>query len=119
MKKEFNIICPKCGSYFALMLTEKCFERGTYRKFCSTQCSHSRTFSKETKRKMSEVKMGKKMSIEFKQKRSEYMTKNNPMKGKAHSDSVKRKLSECMKKRRNDPKYRGLISNVMEIRIKE
>lgn len=54
-------------------------------------------YPKETKRKMSNAKKGKKVSDETKKKISESNKGKTPMKGKNHSQETKRKMSESHK----------------------
>lgn len=50
-----ELICVKCGSIYYLELTDKQFNKGLYKKTCSSKCAHSRTYSEETKRKISQT----------------------------------------------------------------
>lgn len=51
-RKDRIFICPKCGKEFSLSLTDKEFEKGKYRKYCSRACANSRIHSEETKKKI-------------------------------------------------------------------
>ena len=49
-----ELTCSKCGSIYYLELTDKQFNKGLYKKTCSSKCAHSRTHSEETKNKIKE-----------------------------------------------------------------
>lgn len=49
----FEVKCEKCGKIFYVECSKSAFEKGKYRKFCSSECSHSRVLSQETKDKIS------------------------------------------------------------------
>ena len=51
--REHTIICIKCGSPFIIKCTDSEFEKGAYRKYCSTKCSHSRIMTDSRKIKIS------------------------------------------------------------------
>lgn len=52
IKKEFKIICPKCGNGFIITCTENDFKKGKYRHYCSRKCANSHVVSIETKVKI-------------------------------------------------------------------
>lgn len=52
--KEFTLKCEKCGKEYKLMLTQKQFNEGKYKKHCSRSCANGRIHSEETKKKISE-----------------------------------------------------------------
>lgn len=54
IKKDFIIICPRCGKEFVVNCTQNEYNRGEYRHYCSIKCAHSRTQSEETKQKIKE-----------------------------------------------------------------
>lgn len=47
-----ELTCIKCGSIYYLELTDKQFDKGLYKKTCSSKCAHSRTHSEKTKNKI-------------------------------------------------------------------
>ena len=47
-----ELTCVKCGSTYYLELTDKQFNKGLYKKTCSSKCAHSRIHSEETKNKI-------------------------------------------------------------------
>lgn len=51
--RERTIICIKCGSPFIIKCTDSQFEKGAYRKYCSTKCSQSRIMTGDRKAKIS------------------------------------------------------------------
>ena len=51
--KDFILICQKCGKEYTLSLTQKQYDEGKYKKFCSRSCANSRTISEEIKQKIS------------------------------------------------------------------
>ncbi len=51
--KEHSVVCPKCGKVFKVSCSQRDFDRGKYRKYCSSFCSHSRKVSDETKKQIS------------------------------------------------------------------
>lgn len=51
-KKEYILTC-RCGKKYSEYITPYTFEKGTYKKTCSSTCSHKRTLSNETKQKIS------------------------------------------------------------------
>lgn len=53
-RKDRVFICPKCGKEFSLSLTDKEYEKGKYRKYCSRACANSRVHSEETLQKIRE-----------------------------------------------------------------
>ena len=53
-KKEFKQICPKCGKEFIVIGTQREFDKGKLRKFCSRACANTRVHSEETKQKTSQ-----------------------------------------------------------------
>jgi len=50
---EENRICPNCGTSFIVKGTMSEFNRGVVKKFCTRKCSNKRSFSDETKSKIS------------------------------------------------------------------
>lgn len=52
-RKEFKLICPKCGKEFIVIGTQNEFDKGKLRKFCSRACANSRCFSEDTNKKKS------------------------------------------------------------------
>lgn len=55
LKKERILYCEKCGKEYKLSLTDKEFDLGKYKKYCSRSCANSRgPRSNETKLKISE-----------------------------------------------------------------
>ena len=52
-KKEFKQICPKCGKEFIVTGTQREFDKGKLRRFCSRACANTRIHSDETKQKTS------------------------------------------------------------------
>lgn len=49
----FEVKCKNCGSIFYVECSEKDFNKGKYRKTCSSKCAHFRIQSDETKKKIS------------------------------------------------------------------
>lgn len=62
-RKEFDLICEKCGKHYTLILTQAQYDRGKYRKNCSRSCANGRIYTEEQKRRISE---GVKNSENFK-----------------------------------------------------
>lgn len=54
VKKPRTLICNRCGREYILNLTDNEYNRGKYMKYCSLECRNTRTFSEETKRKISD-----------------------------------------------------------------
>ena len=52
-RKEFVQICPKCGKEFIVIGTQREFDKGKLRRFCSRACANTRIHSNETKQKTS------------------------------------------------------------------
>lgn len=52
-RKEFKLICPKCGKEFIVVGTQNEFDKGKLKKFCSRTCANSRCFSEDTNKKKS------------------------------------------------------------------
>lgn len=52
-KKLHICKCNKCGKEYEVVCTDKAFNTGKYKKFCSLKCANSRTHSEETKNKIS------------------------------------------------------------------
>ena len=52
-KKEYNLICQKCGKEYKLELTETNYNKGEYTKYCCRSCANSRKQTEETKQKIS------------------------------------------------------------------
>lgn len=46
---EYNIICPKCGIIHVEKITKNNFEKGNYKKYCSSFCAHSASGAKTIK----------------------------------------------------------------------
>jgi len=53
IKKERILICKKCGKEYKLNLSDKEYNKGHYKKYCSKSCANSHTLSKESKEKIS------------------------------------------------------------------
>ena len=53
IKKDTELICPKCGKKFTIKVSEYQLNKGKYRKFCSRACANSRQFDTETNNKRS------------------------------------------------------------------
>jgi len=51
---NYIITCKHCGKEFEVKCTEYKYNKGEYRHYCCEKCSHTRIFSDETKRKISE-----------------------------------------------------------------
>ena len=51
--KNFTLKCQKCGKEYTLNITQKQFDNGKYKKFCSRSCANSRIHTEETKKKIS------------------------------------------------------------------
>lgn len=47
--------CPKCGDLFEIIITESQYKRNKYKKYCSSKCSHSKNWTEEHKKKLSET----------------------------------------------------------------
>jgi very-short-patch-repair endonuclease len=61
---KLKLICPKCGQEFEIDCSETVVKNGKYRKFCSRQCANSRSYSDETKNKISiSLKKASKMKV--------------------------------------------------------
>lgn len=54
IKKSHTIVCSKCGKEFEVICTDKRFEHGTYKKFCSRACANSHHRTEESKEKTSQ-----------------------------------------------------------------
>jgi hypothetical protein len=39
--KTYNLICSKCGKEYQLDIKVRLYERGCYRKTCSSKCAHA------------------------------------------------------------------------------
>lgn len=52
--KEFIVYCEKCGSEYTVKCTDNDYNKGNYRRCCSSKCSHTRILSKESRIKISE-----------------------------------------------------------------
>lgn len=64
IKKERKLICKKCGKEYILNLTDKEYNKGNYKKYCSRSCANSRIHSEETKKKIGlKVKNSEKFQI--------------------------------------------------------
>jgi len=57
-KKIYKFQCLKCNAEYQLELTDYKFSVGKYSKYCSSKCSHSKTWSEEHKKKLSEKMKG-------------------------------------------------------------
>lgn len=51
-KRLYTFKCIKCGKEYTLELTDNCYNKGKYRKYCSRICANSRIHSDETKQKI-------------------------------------------------------------------
>lgn len=119
-RKEYTLICKKCGSEYKIVVSVNDFNKNKYRKTCSDKCANFRIHSTETKLKISEsVKKygnslshkGKKLSDDTKNKISDKLKiyyKDNPdkinKKRRVYSDMDKIKLSIQKKEfYRNNP----------------
>lgn len=49
---DFSIKCQKCGKEFIVKCSQRDYDRGKHKKFCSTFCSHSRIQTEKTKNKI-------------------------------------------------------------------
>lgn len=54
IKKEIELTCQKCGKKFTIKVSEYCFQKGKFRKFCCRSCANSRIFSEERNKLVSE-----------------------------------------------------------------
>lgn len=52
-KKEYTFNCKKCNSKYSVVLSEGNLKKGTYKKYCSRNCSNGHIVSSETKLKIS------------------------------------------------------------------
>lgn len=52
---NYKIICSKCGREFELILKVRDYQKGRYRKTCSSKCSNGRIKTEEIKNKISET----------------------------------------------------------------
>lgn len=50
--KKYELHCKKCDSVYELYLTDRKFNLGKYKKFCSLSCANSRHHSENTKMKI-------------------------------------------------------------------
>ena len=53
LKKEFTVTCKKCGKESKIICTQKAFDKGNYRKYCSRSCANTRIHDVETRQKIS------------------------------------------------------------------
>lgn len=53
MLKEYKLICSKCGKEYSIQCTENNFNKGKYRKTCSSSCANSRPMTEERRRNIS------------------------------------------------------------------
>ena len=51
--QEYKCNCEKCGKEYVINVTQDQFEKGMYKKRCSSSCAHSRIHTNETKEKIS------------------------------------------------------------------
>lgn len=52
-KKQYKIVCPKCGKEHIEYLTENSFKNGNFKKYCSRSCANGHIHSELTKKKIS------------------------------------------------------------------
>ena len=52
--KEFNIECARCGKEFSIQCTQRDYDNGNHRRYCSSFCSHSRKNSEDVKKRISQ-----------------------------------------------------------------
>ena len=55
LRKEYVLKCTKCGKEYKITTTEHKIKIGDYKKCCSNQCSKSRGWDEEHKRKLSVI----------------------------------------------------------------
>jgi predicted transcriptional regulator len=65
--------------------------------------------SKETKDKIRQKHLGMKMSVESSEKKRKWMLKNNPFRGKKHTEESKQKQREKMTGRKLTPEHRAKV----------
>ncbi len=52
-KKERHLICQKCGKEYVIYCSDYQFEKGNYKKYCSSSCANSHNITDELKEKIS------------------------------------------------------------------
>jgi hypothetical protein len=57
IKKTRTLNCVKCNTQYFILVTDYTFNKGKFRKTCSSKCSHSRTITKEHRLKTSNTLM--------------------------------------------------------------
>ena len=50
--KEFILTCPRCGENFSIVTTQKNFDKGNHKTYCSRKCANGHTVSSDTKEKI-------------------------------------------------------------------
>ena len=54
VKNKYRCICSKCGKEYFIECTQKEFEKGKYRKTCSSSCANSRPMTETRRQKISD-----------------------------------------------------------------
>ena len=52
-RKERHLICQKCGKEYVIFCSDYQFEKGNYKKYCSSSCANSHNVTDELKDKIS------------------------------------------------------------------
>lgn len=95
--KEFILTCPKCKNNFSIFTTQRNFDKGNHKVYCSRSCANSHILTDEIKKKIS-------YSIQFSEKFKE----------------ANKQLSESFLKKRQEKqhicKYCGKIFTLNDIR---
>ena len=123
-KREYILKCKKCGKEYSLLMTEKHFIKGNYKKNCSLSCASRRLKTEESKLKTSlSVKNNEHLKLianlkkekwikgiclicgdefslpKWKMKYKKYCSSCNKKENGKWSDSTKKLFSQNMKKR--------------------
>jgi len=53
-QKIYELICKKCNNKYIVSITENCFNKGTYKKYCSRSCANSRQQTEKINKQRSE-----------------------------------------------------------------